>query len=283
MTVVVLGLASAIAWGVADFLGGLKNRAVALIAVGLVSQFAALVICVVAIVAMAAEPPGEARLWYAVAAGGANVVGVLALYRSLAVGRMSIVAPILGLAATIPVITGLVQGEQPAVSQAVGIAVAITGVVLASRHIDTAGAHPVSRAAVPLALIAAAGLGANLMTVEAAVREGSAADVFWAAAVTRAVTLAVLLGVFGALRRIEAPGRRHVPALIALGVVDLSANVLYAFAARESLLSVAAVLASLHPVVTVLLARAVLGERLRAVQQGGVVLAVAGVALIAAG
>jgi drug/metabolite transporter (DMT)-like permease len=189
------------------------------------------------------------------------------------------------MSALLPVVTGLISGERPSLLQSAGIAIGIAGIVLASRELDHEVAERVagSRYVILLSIVAATAVGANLIGIEKAVALSDETSVLWPIAAARASAVVLIFAGAVATGHLRAPGARHVPALIALGALDLVANVFYAHATQETLLSVAAVLASLHPVVTILMARLLLDERLRRVQQVGVVLAIAGVCLIAGG
>jgi drug/metabolite transporter (DMT)-like permease len=282
MFVLALGLASAISWGAADFVGGLANRARSVVIVALTSQLAGLVLCLVVLAASGHGPPRGAVLGYGALAGVSNAVGLTAFYRALALGRMSVVAPVVGTSALLPVLVAVATGERPSGPQTAGIAIAIAGIVLASREVDRGGPSTAMRWVIPLAVLAAIGVGANLLWLQKAVAASPSGSVFWPIAAARGAAVAVLLcGARAALGRRGTGGRRL--GLVVLGVLDLTANVLYALATRETLASVAAVLASLHPVITVLLARALLGERLRRLQQAGVALALLGTCLLAGG
>jgi drug/metabolite transporter (DMT)-like permease len=286
MLAVALALGSALAWGVADFLGGLKSRELPIAAVAVTSQAAGFAICVVLLVAVAGDRPHVSVLGYGALAGAANAVGISAFYRALALGRMSIVAPLVGMSALVPVVVGLASGERPGGPQYVGIALGIGGVVIASRQLDAGDAGDVeaaSRWVIPLAIVAALGIGGNLLWMEKGVTADADASVLWTLAANRAVTVVLIAGAALASGSLRMPGSAALAALLALGALDVTANVLYAVAVRETLLSVAAVLASLHPVATILLARAVLGERLHRFQLGGVVLVMAGICLLAGG
>lgn len=285
MLVVILGFSSAMAWGVADFLGGLKTRRLALAAVAVASQLTGLLVALALVAITADAPPPAAAFVYAALAGVANTVGLLAFYRGLAVGRMSVVAPIVGMSAVVPVTAGLARGDRPGALQAAGMVVGVLGIVLASRQIDgdprpTAGSSTISTI---LALVAAAGVGGNLLGLDAAIDASGGGNVMWALATTRATCLALLLAGAVAARHAVRPPARELPSLALLGALDLAANVLYALAVQRAMLSLAAVLASMHPVFTVVLARLVLSERVRRVQQLGVGLALVGVSLIAGG
>jgi drug/metabolite transporter (DMT)-like permease len=265
-----------------DFLGGLQSRRQPLLAVMLVSQGAALVGLLVVVAALGAGPPHLVKLLPALGAGAAGMIALTAFYRALSIGTMSIVAPISATGAMVPVVVGIAQGERPAAAQLAGIAAAIVGVVLASREEDAALRHDVrvpSRASIPLALVAAAGFG----TFFVALRSSAKADVAWALLAARLAGVALIAA--GALVR-RPPAvrdRRVLLALAVIGLLDLSANGLYAIATRHGLLSIVAVGASLYPLGTVMLARLLLGERVRRVQEVGIVAALMGVVLIAAG
>lgn len=282
MLAVALGLASGIAWGAADFLGGLKSRRLAVLAVLLVSQGAGLVLISALVAARGEGPPGGDFAPYAALAAVAGVVGLAAFYRGLAVGAMSVVAPISATAAVIPVTVGVATGERPSLVQGAGVALALAGVALASREeVEEAAAEPGGRiaAGAGLALIAALGFGCFFLAMDAA----SDGDVLWAILVNRVTGVGVLVAVTLAVRPRLAVARDQLPGLAAIGVLDITANSLFAFAATEGLVSLVAVLGSLYPVTTILLARIVLRERVQRGQQAGAAAALAGVVLIGAG
>jgi drug/metabolite transporter (DMT)-like permease len=205
----------------------------------------------------------------------------------LSIGTMSIVAPISATGAVVPVIVGIAQGERPAALQLAGIAAAIVGVVLASREDDAALRHEgraPSRMSILLALVAAAGFG----TFFVGLRSSARADVIWALLAARLAGVVLLAAALVAAlaktqSRPELPAPRALAALAVVGLLDLSANGLYAVATRHGLLSVVAVASSLYPLGTVILARLLLGERVRRVQEVGILAALTGVVLIAAG
>jgi drug/metabolite transporter (DMT)-like permease len=218
-----------------------------------------------------------------VAGGLAGALALTAFYRALAIGTMSIVAPISATGAAVPVLVGVAGGERPGALQVVGIAAAVVGVVLASREQGTDRGPEGPRApvgtSVGLALVAALGIGAFLTGIDAA----SDASVPWALLTARMVSVAATgLAVLATRAPVPTASSRLAP-LAVTGLLDSGANLLYALGTTEGLLSVVAVLGSLYPVTTVLLARGVLGERVHRVQEAGIVAALAGVALIAAG
>ena len=229
---------------------------------------------------VADELPSWSAVGWAALAGSAGIVALGAFYRALAIGTMSVVAPISATAAAVPVLVGLAEGERPSTLQVAGMAVALAGVILASREPIEEGADPPNRAAIGLALVAAAGFGTFFVGIDKA---SATAEVPWVIVVQRCSSLALL--VIAALA-VRPTLPRDAPSLLILGMVgllDLGANGLYALATTKGLLSVVAVLGSLYPAVTVVLARIVLAERVSRLQEVGVALTLAGVVAISAG
>lgn len=297
---VALALISSLCWGVSDFLGGVQARRLPLIALMLLSQGAALVCLLVALAVSGTPPPPLVRLLPAAGAGVGGTVALTAFYRALAIGKMSIVAPVSATGVAVPVLVGVASGNRPAALQAVGIAAAVLGVVLASRESElpppdsarpaavrkqlrTAGAGVSgARASIALALVAALGFGGFFVGMRASAQHG----VTWALSTARISSVAVLALAARARReRVRLPGRTPaaLAPLLAVGLLDLAANALYAVATRRGQLAIVAVVASLYPVATVLLARGLLRERVQRVQELGIASAIAGVMLIAAG
>jgi drug/metabolite transporter (DMT)-like permease len=230
--------------------------------------------------AVADETPSASAVGWAALAGSAGIVALGAFYRALAIGTMSVVAPISATAAAVPVLVGLAEGERPGGLQIAGMVAALAGVILASREPVEEGCPPANRAAIGLALVAAAGFGTFFVGIDKA---SATAEVPWVIVVQRCSSLALL--VIAALA-VRPTLPRDAPSLLILamvGVLDLGANGLYALATTKGLLSVVSVLGSLYPAVTVVLARFVLAERIARIQEVGVVLALAGVIAISAG
>jgi drug/metabolite transporter (DMT)-like permease len=281
MLAIALGLGSSLFWGLADFGGGLQSRRFSVIAVLFVSQAVGLA-GIAVIVALSGEPaPALADLWPAAAGGAGGLLALSAFYRALAIGTMSIVAPISATGAAVPVAVGIAGGDRPAALQLAGIVAAVVGVVLASRELDEPHpeGHVPERTSIALALVAALGFGTFFVGMDA----GADASVPWALLANRVASVTAVLLVVGAAR-VPLPGSpRRLAPLVLVGLLDAGANGLYAWGTTEGLVSVVAVLGSLYPVATVLLARLVLGERVRRVQEVGIVAALAGVVLIAAG
>jgi drug/metabolite transporter (DMT)-like permease len=271
-------LAASLSWGVADFIAGLRSRRLPLLSVLLVVQTAGLLSVAVVAAIRGEGPPGREAVAYAMLAGLAGAVGLAALYRGLAVGSMSIVAPITATGVVVPVVVGLATGDELSGAQAAGIALAMGGIVLAAREQVDSGRAGLA-AGVGLAVVAAVAFGLVLVALDAA----AGADVLWATLVMRATSCSLWVLVFAALRPALAVGRADVRALALVGVLDTSANALFGVASTHGQLSVVAVLSQLYPIATVVLARVLLGERIARLQQAGVAAALAGIVLITAG
>lgn len=271
-----LALGGALFWGVGDFLGGLATRRLALLAVLVLSQAAGLV-GVVVWVALGGEAfPGVAALLPAVGAGVAGIVGLAALYRGLAIGAMGIVAPISAASPVVPLAVDAARGTVPDPLQWLGIVLILGGIVTLSRE-RVQGARFAAGAG--LAVIAALGFGTFVVAIDVAADESAS----WAVLVARSCSLAVVL--IAALvvgTSLRAPGRL-LPLLLGIGVFDTGANVLVAIATTYGAAGIVGVLSALYPVVTIVLARVVLGERLSAARRAGGAVALTGAALVAAG
>ncbi|MFI6033711.1 EamA family transporter [Streptomyces sp. NPDC051315] len=279
-------LATSLLWGLADFGGGLLTRRTPALTVVVVSQTIAAVVLGAVVLATGGWSEAGPRLWFAVAAGVVGPVALLCFYQALALGPMGVVSPLATLSVAVPVSVGLFLGERPGLIQVAGIAVAVLGVVLAGGP-QLRGA-PVQRRAVLLTLVAALGFGAvfTLITEASTTVTGLLLALFVQRVTNVAVGGAAL---YVAVRR-GAPAlsgqglpRRALPAFAFVGLADVAANGTYAIAAQHGPVTVAAVLASLYPVVTALAARGFLRERLRAIQAAGAGLALVGTVLLATG
>ncbi|MFJ2261037.1 EamA family transporter [Streptomyces sp. NPDC087844] len=277
-------LATSFLWGLADFGGGLLARRTPALTVVVVSQSIAAVVLGAVVLVTAAWNETGPRLWFAVAAGLVGPVAMLAFYKALALGPMGVVSPLGSIGVAVPVGVGLALGERPGPMQCVGIAVAVAGVVLAGGP-QFRGA-PVQRRAVLLTLLAAFGFGAVMTLIAEA--SSTLTGLFLALFVQR-VTNVVAGGtaLYVSVRRggAAAPrvALRSLPAFAFVGLADVAANGTYALAAQRGPVAVAAVLASLYPVVTALAARGFLRERLRGVQAVGAGIALVGTVLLATG
>ena len=273
MIAIALALGASVAWGVGDFLGGVTSRRLPVLGVLAISQVAGFTAVALVAVVFGGDFLGTTAIAAAAAAGVAGAIGLAGLYRGMAVGSMGVVAPISASAAVIPVAAGLLRGERPAPIQLVGVVVALLGVVLVSREPGATGGLA---AGVPLALVAAAGFGSYFLFIDRA----SSDDAYWAVVVARAASSSLALTVAALRGSLHVPSAA-LPVVIAIGLFDVGANVLLAFALNEGYVSLVTVVASLYPVVTVLLAISVLHERPARTQAIGGAAAIAGVSLIA--
>jgi drug/metabolite transporter (DMT)-like permease len=276
-----LALAASACWGVADFTAGLLSRRLSALLILLGQQTVGIVVVGAVVVATTEGPPNARAVVVSLLAGVSGAVALACFYRALAVGTMSVVAPISASGATLPVVVGAATGDRPSALQAAGLAVTMVGVLLASRELaEGEEARGAARTSVLLALAAALGFGAFFALSDSAADE----SVLWLLLLGRAISAVLLAAAIVAVReRPERPTRADAGTIAAIGVLDLAATALYAVANTEGLLSVVAVVGSLYPVTTVLLARFVLHERLRASQAAGVLLAFTGVAAVAGG
>jgi drug/metabolite transporter (DMT)-like permease len=277
-----LALASAGVFGAADFLGGMASRRWSALPVAAVSQLVGLVAVLAAVLVLPGDPT-PADLAVGALGGLAGSAGLILLYRGLATGPMNVVAPVTAaLAAIVPAAVGFALGERPGPGALAGVALAIGAITLISREEPGAGrtgprAAARLRAGLVSALLAGIGFGGFFALLE----QTSAGSGLWPLVGARLAAVPV----FAALlltRRPALPDRRALMVALLAGLLDMTANVLYVLAVRGGLLTLVAVLTSLYPVSTVLLARFVLGERLRRPQLTGLAFAAVGVALIAA-
>ncbi len=288
----IFALSAAVAYGVGDFLGGVAARRESPSAVVLWSHIVGLGMLVAVAPLIGGEPTPRAFAAGA-AAGILGGAGVALFYKGLAVGSMSVVAPIAALlSAAVPVVAGLASGERPSAAAGLGIALALGAVVLISREAapDGTGTATPAASAAPaahrrrqieaLGLAVAAGLAFGLFFV--AISHAGDDTGVWPLVGARvaSVSLFALLG--AAKVTSAAPPRDAAAAAVGCGLLDAGANVLYVLALGHGLLSVVAVLTALYPAGTVLLARYVLGEHLTPVQRTGLGLAAVAAVLIAA-
>jgi drug/metabolite transporter (DMT)-like permease len=277
MQAIVLALGASLSWGLADFFGPLQGRVLGALRALVYVQLGGLV-GIAIIVAVRGEGPQDAVALLAIPAAISGTLGLFAYYRGIAVGAVSIVAPIAGISAVVPVVVGIASGESPSSWQLAGMACALVGVFLAAREPGSGGEARLA-AGVGLALLAAIGFGGYFPFMHAA----GNADFWWASLIFRMASTSVVLAAVAAQRPpLGVPGRL-LPWLALIGLGDMFGNFLYAAASTSGLVSVTSVLASLYPIVTVVLARMLLSERVARSQEAGIAITLAGVALISAG
>lgn len=283
MVAIAFALGSSLLWGLSDYLGGFKSRTFA-VPVVLAAMYLSSLLVMLAFVGVRGEGPPSSE--HVLAALGAGVVGIMALgafYTALSIGTMSIVAPISATGVALPVIVGLIGGDRPGALRSAGLALAVVGIVLASREAPGGPIGPrEQRLSIALAILAGLGFGSYFVLAEI----GSEGDVAWTLLLSRVMGFPIVfLIALLALRRGGAvrPNLRAAAALGGIGLLDLGANAFYNHASTIGELSSVSVASSLYPVVTVMLAALLLGERVQGVQRAGVGVALAGVLMIAAG
>jgi drug/metabolite transporter (DMT)-like permease len=281
-----LALLASLSWGTADFWAGLESRKTTVWTAALVGQGVAALALVVMLLVRAPETPPAAALIPAALGGVAGAAGALLQYRALAVLDMSVASPIVAGAALVPVLWGLVRGEQPNPPQIAGVVMTLVGIVVISRgpshnEGDAGGGQPrrADRAGVLVAIGSAVTLGLFLVALD----YGHAAGPLWTATVARTVAWIALALAAAVARPVVRPRGRALPILIGVGLLIATANISFASATTMGYLSIVAVLGWLNPAVTIVWARAVLRERLRPLQIAAAVLVFAGIVCITLG
>lgn len=272
---VTLSLASALSWGGGDFSGGLASKTTNTFEVVAVAHGTGLVLVLaLALLRHEAFPGTDTMLWGALA-GVSGAVGLASLYRGLAVGMMGVVAPIAAvITAALPVIYGIrVQGA-PKALQLGGFLLATVAIVLISKPERSAGVPK----GLGLAILAGFGFGGFLVCIN---RAGNT-TVFWPLVAARVASVAFMLVLLALNKREKASAAAPWLLMMTAGALDTAGNALFVFATQVGRLDVAAVLSSLYPASTVVLARFVLHEHLTTVQTAGMIAALVAIPLIAA-
>jgi drug/metabolite transporter (DMT)-like permease len=286
MLAIILALASAIGYGGSDFAAGLASRTASVIQVTLLACLTATVVVLVALPLAAAHRPSEASLAWGAAAGAGGTLGGIALYLGFRYAAFSVAAPISAVGtAGFSVLAGLLWGERPSTVALIGIGLALPAIVSVSASAAGAeqeeghghGGRPA--AGVVAGLIAGACFALLLIGLN---RAGSGGGL-WPVATAEVAELAVAVAAAALTRNLRLPGGRPGWLAVITGVAGAAGTILYFFATHDGLLAVTAVLTSLYPASTIVLARVVLGERLTRLRLTGLVLAGGCVALIAAG
>lgn len=273
----VLALSAAVVWGWTDFMGGKVSRDLRALAVICVSQLASALLFLPVVLVYGLTAAAWTHVGWAVLAGLVTPVGLGLLYGALALGPMTIVAPIVATSVAVPVAVGIAQGETLGIVRYGGAAVVMVGIVLATGPSLRSGRISVRA----VAMAAGAALSMGLILVFTAL--GAAGSVVTTVFTMRIVAGVVAGAVLVAVRGLSGTGgRQALPALVAIGIGDLASSLAFAQAASSGLLSITAILSSLYPVFTVMFAWWLHSERLRMVQAVGVVAAFAGVTLLVA-
>ena len=270
---------SALMYGAGDFCGGLASRRMPLFTVLVFSQLVGLAIAVAAALAFRQPLPSPADILWGAAAGVCGAAGLAALYRALATTLVAVVSPVAAVTgAAIPVLVGLALGERPGALAWAGIGMAVPAIVLLAAGPAEHPRKGIARSA--LLLGTAAGIGFGLFFF--AISRTSSASGLWPLAAARLATITLVILAAVLTRRSLRPGQGGFSIVLLSGALDMGANIAFLLASRIGLLSITAVVTSLYPGPTVLLALLVFHERLTVLRVLGLALALAGVALISA-
>jgi len=273
-----LALTAALSWGISDFVGGVTSKRLALVWVLLCTQSVGLAVVLPVALARGAPNFGTSTVLFAIGGAVFGLIGVASLYRAIALGVASIAAPVSGTGAVLPVAFGLARGEPTTIAQEIGIASALLGVVLASRsNEEQKSLGRDARVGIAYSVVAALGFGGFFILLH----QASTQDVWWAVSIQRATGVCIVALIVLIRRPTFELRWMYAPRLVLVGSLDVGANVLYALASTLGLVSLSSVLVSLYPMVTVLLARVLLNERMSGIQKAGVAMALAGAALVA--
>lgn len=275
---VLLALASAVVYGVSDYLGGRSARSQAAFVVAATGQMVSLVLVGAVVIVMGTAVPGGATWGWSAFAGVAGALGIAGLYHALAHGDVSVVAPTSAVVgAIVPVVAGLILGERPSALALLGIVIAMTAVALVSGAIGT-HAHNTPPRIVALAVLVGACFGLLFVALDRADSDSG----LWPLVIARFASVPMLLGLAGITGARPVRHRASMQIAVVAGVFDMGANVLYLLAVRGGMLSIVSVVSSLYPASTVALAFAVDKERLtkwQAVGLGAAALALVPVSL----
>ena len=274
-----LAVFSAVSYGAADFVGGLATKRFATYSVLVLSQLTGLVVVLLALPLLPSATPATSDFLWGAASGLFGGIGVGLLYRGLAIGVMSVVAPVTAVCAVIiPLAVGVVLGERPAGLALVGVLVALLAIVLVSQSGRTEeGKRPTT--GLSIAVASGICIGVFLVCLQ---RTGPSAGL-WPLAAARAASVSLFVVIALARGAPVLPRRESLVLITGGGALDMLANILYLLAVRVGPLGIVATLTSLYPASTVVLARVVLHERLRPVQLSGVFCAAAAIVLIVSG
>jgi drug/metabolite transporter (DMT)-like permease len=271
-----LALAGAALWGAGDFSGGIGSKGSNAFGVVVIAHGTGLV-CMLALAVIIGEPiPSHAALLWGAAAGFGGGLGLVSLYRALAIGQMGINAPVAAvITGALPVLFGIWKEGRPALIQIVGFGVALIAIWLIALPSGKIGRPK----GIGLAICAGLGFGVYLICS----KQASSEAVFWPMVTARAASMAEMLLIVSISGQPWKPARNLLPYMLAAGIFDSVGNMFFMYAVRNGRLDVATVLSSLYPATTVLLARFVLKERISGLQTVGMVAALVAVPLIAAG
>lgn len=276
MLPITLSILACFGWGIADFIGGLKSRQVPVLIVLTVSTLTGLILLFLITLGTGMEMPLDPHLLWAVTAGPIGLTAMFLLYKSLAVGTMSILAPISATGVILPVLWGLLHGDTMSGFSLLGMVIAFFGSILAVIETQPQNGKKHLTRGVGLALGSALFVGLYFIFMDTACPHNPVL----ASLIMRCSTMICLLPVLSVTRTRVRMDREHLAPIIFMGAADTIAAFCFALATSSGMLSQVAVISSLYPVVTVALSTAIVKERMAKTQAAGVILAITGVVLI---
>lgn len=275
---VALALLASVLLGVSDFLGGVLSRSTKLVTVLVISQVVGSLAILPQLFSGDPVPNWTSALFWGVSGGLATAVAVSSLFKALAIGTMGVVAPITSLSVLVPVAVGLATGDRVSWVVVVGLTLAVVGTVAAGGP-EVRNPTP-GHGTKPLVLAVVAALAFGFANLSVAL--GSAHNVTTTLVSNALTVLVVYVAAAVVLRTLPRVSGKPLLGTVAIGLLGIAAMVCFALASTLGALTVVAVLASLYPVVTVLLSRRLLGERLKRIQVAGIIAVFVGVAVAAA-
>jgi len=275
---ITLSIFACFGWGIADFIGGLKSRSLPTLSILMISSLTGTFLLGIILLSLNAPLPDDPLLLWAIPAGIIGVAAMFLLYRSLAIGTMSILAPISATGVILPVIWGIFSGDNLSGLCSLGIAIAILGSLMAVMENDPKRNKRKLTKGVGLAMGSAFFVGLYFITMDAACTHHP----IWASMIMRSSTLIILIPLLFFAKITINIGKVQFPPILLMGIMDTMAAFCFAVAASKGMLSQVAVISSLYPAVTIILSAVITGERIQKIQFSGVVLAIAGVTLISA-
>ncbi|WP_342304010.1 DMT family transporter [Methanolobus sp. ZRKC5] len=273
--VIIFGLTAALCWGTADFSGGFATKRSGVLTVAIISQATGIILLIAAALAFSESVPSTTDMLWGASAGLAGGMGVLALYHALSVEKMGIVAPVTAvMSALIPVVFGMITEGLPDTSQLIGFLFALIGVWLISRDHESS---KIELQKLKLPCLAGTGFGMFMILIDQVQAEG----IFWPLVGARMATIPTFIIVAYFMKQTKVPDIRYLPIILLAGILDTGGNVFYVLAAKTGRLDISAILTSMYPAITVLLAWILLKEKLVYRQWAGIIFTMAAVVLIA--
>ncbi|WP_457552031.1 EamA family transporter [Desulfobacula sp.] len=278
MLPITLSIFACFGWGIADFIGGVKSRSIPTLSILMISSLTGTFLLGLVLLFLDIPFPNDPNLFWALPAGVIGIAAMFLLYQSLAVGTMSILAPISATGVILPVLWGIFFGDALSGLCIFGIVIAILGSLMAVMETDPNKNKQKLTKGVGLAVGSAFFVGLYFITMDTACTHHP----IWASMIMRSSTLLLLIPLLFFKKVSINIGKIHLPYILLMGVMDTLAAFCFALATSKGLLSQVAVISSLYPAVTIILSAVIMGERIQRIQMSGVILAITGITLISA-